>query len=467
MPHFILHTLGIRFLFAFLAAISLWVWRTEVTSPGIHTVPVPNGIPVEVSGVPNGLIEIPQPNQNGVPQVAVQAQVPTAKEASVSSAWFRATIDVSGQKNPGTQQYPVTVVSLEPGVTPADWFPRTLPVTLDTIATRSLPIQIQYQGLPPSGYGYSTPVLDNSTNQVTITGPQTILQQIASTIIVVRLDNRKGNFHDVAPVVPQHASGGDVATQNLQISPKTVGYTESIQQTTTIRTVAALPPVTGQPADGYVVAGIMVSPAQVTLVGNQSILDNAPSSIGTDAVDVSKATSDVTKTVSVQAPKNTSIVGDSHVKVTVHIAAIPSSAVLVVAPQVSGAHAGTQVQLNVSSVAITVQGPAATLQRLQPKDITVAISVAGLAAGQHAVTPTIELPPGVTKSTVTPAAVQVTIIPPTPTPTATPTPTRVPAATATPTPAGTPSPTAVAATASVRPTTAHAPSTTPLPKPVA
>jgi len=274
-----------RFLFAFIAAIGLWVWRTEVTTPGIHTVPVPNPIPVEVSGVPSGLIEIPQPNQNGVPQVAVQAQVPTDKEASVSSVWFRATIDLSGQKSPGTMQYPVTVVSLEPGVTPADWFPRSLPVTLDTIATRSLPIQIQYQGLPPNGYGYSTPVLDNSTNQVTITGPETTLQQIATAIIVVRLDNRKGNFHDVAPVVPQNASGGDVSTLNLQISPKTVGYTESIQQTTTIRSVAVVPPVTGQPAEGYVIAGITVAPAQATLVGNQGVLDNTPASIGTDAVD--------------------------------------------------------------------------------------------------------------------------------------------------------------------------------------
>jgi YbbR domain-containing protein len=443
------------------------VWRTEVTIPGIHTVPVNNGIPVEVSGVPNGLIVIPQPNQSGVPQVAVQAQVPTAKESSVSSAWFRATIDLSGQKGPGTQQYPVTVVSLEPGVTPADWFPRTLPVTLDTIATRSLPIQIQYQGLPPSGYGYSTPVLDNSTNQVTITGPQTTLQQIATTIIVVRLDNRKGNFHDVAPVVPQNASGGDVSTQNLQISPKTVGYTESIQQTTTVRTVAVVPPVTGQPSEGYVVAGITVSPAQVTLVGNQSVLDNAPASIGTDAVDVSKATEDVSKTVSVQVPKNTSIVGDAHVKVTVRVTAIPASAVLVVAPQVVGAHSGTQVQFNVSSLAVTVQGAAATLQSLKPQDITTTINVAGLAAGQHAVTPTVELPPGVTASTVSPATIQVTIIPPTPTPTATPTPTRIPTATATPTPAGTPSPTAVAAAASVRPTVARVPAATPVPTPVA
>lgn len=417
--------------------------------------------------MPNGLIVIPQPNQTGVQQVAVQAQVPTAKESSVSSSWFRATIDVSGQKGPGTMQYPVTVVSLESGVTPADWFPRTLPVTLDTIATRTLPIQIQYQGNAPNGYVYSTPVLDNSTNQVTITGPQTTLQQIATAIIVVRLDNRKGTFHDVAPVVPQNTSGGDVPTQNLTLSPKTVGYTETINQPSTLRTVAVVPPVTGQPAEGYVVAGITVAPAQVTLVGNQSVLDSAPAAIGTDPVDVSKATGDITKTVAVQAPKNTSIVGDAHVKVTIHVTAIPSSAVLTVAPRVIGAHAGTQVQLNVSSVAITVQGPAAILQSLQPKDITTTIDVAGLGAGQHPVTPTIELPAGVTVSAVSPGKVQVTIIPPTPTPTATPTPTRVPTATATPAPAGSPTSTVVAASASAPPTTAHAPAATPLPKPVA
>jgi YbbR domain-containing protein len=455
LPHFVVHTLGARFLFAFIAAVGLWVWRTELNAPGISVVPVNNAIPVEITGVRNGLIVIPQPNQNGVPTVAVQANVPTEKKNSVSSTWFRATIDVSGQTEPGTRQYPVTVVSLEPGVTPANVIPPSLAITLDTIATRSFPIQVQYQGTPPTGYQYSPAVLDNNTSKVSISGPETVLQQIATVIVVVRLDNRKASFHDVAPLVPENASFGDVSTQDLQLSPKTVGYSVSVQQTATTRNVAIVPPTTGQPAEGYVVAGITVDPNIATLVGNPSVLDTVPTSIGTDPVDVSNATADVTKTVAVQLPKDTSLVGDSHVKVTVQIKAIPSSVVLAVAPKVTGAGAATQVALSAGSINVTLQGPAATLKGLQPKDIGITINVTGLSAGTHIVTPIIDLPTGVTAQSITPDKVQVTIIPPTPTPTPTPpptsTPTRTPAPTATPSPVGSPAAAGASAPTAVEP----------------
>ena len=461
LPHFIVHTLGVRFLFAFIAAVGLWVWRTELTAPGVKIVPVNSAIPVEVSGVPNGLIVILQPNQNGVQTVTVQAQVPTAKAAGVSSTWFRATIDVSGQTEPGTRQYPVNVVSLEPGVTPATVVPPSLPITLDAIATRTFPIQVQYQGNPPAGYVNSQPVLDN--NKVSITGPATVLQQIATVIVVIRLDNRKGEFHDIAPLVPQNSFFGDVPTQDLQLSPKTVGYTETVQQPATTRSVAIVPQWTGQPAEGYVVVGITCSPAHALLVGTPSILDSAATFIETEAVDVSNASANVTRTVTVQPPKDTSLVGDVHVQVTVQINAIPSSALLAIAPRVTGVSAATQVQLNVSSINVTVQGAAATLKALQPKDIGITIHVAGLGAGQHTITPTIDLPTGVTVQTITPDKVQVTIILPTPTPTPTATP--VPTATAKAT--GSPEPTAVAASASARQSTAIPHLSTPAAKPVA
>jgi YbbR domain-containing protein len=405
LPHFIVHTLGVRFLFAFIAAVGLWVWRTEINAPGISLVTVNNAIPVEISGVPNGLIVIPQPDQNGPSTVAVQANVPTEKKDAVSSTWFRATIDVSSQTGPGTRQYPVNVVSLEPGVTPVNVIPPSLPVTLDTIATRSFPIQVQYQGTPPTGYQYSPAVLDNNTSKVSISGPETVLQQIATVIVVVRLDNRKASFHDIAPLVPENASFGDVSTQDLQLSPKSVGYSVSVQQTATTRNVAIVPPTTGQPAEGYVVAGITVDPNTATLVGNPSVLDTVPTSIGTDPVDVSNAAADVTKTVAVQLPKDTSLVGDPHVKVTVAIKAIPSSVVLAVAPKVTGAGAATQVALSAGSINVTLQGPAATLKTLQPKDIGIAINVTGLGAGTHVVTPTIDLPTGVTAQSITPEKV--------------------------------------------------------------
>lgn len=442
----------------------LWVWRTEMTS-GVQTVTVPSPVPVEVAGVPSGLIDVPQAGQNGPQTVTVRASVPGDATDKVTSAWFRATINVSGQKTPGTALYTVVVTSLQPNVTVVQVIPSALPVTLDVIATRSLPIQPIFQGNVPSGYVYSqSPVLDNSASTVTITGPETILQQIASVTYIVRLDSRKATFHDVVNLVPQNAQGGDVPTDDLQLSPKTVGFTEAIEQQATTRAVAVVPKMTGQPAEGYVVAGITVNPAQVVLVGNPSVLDALPTSLSTDTVDVTNATANVTKTVSVQAPKDTSIVGDAKVQVTIKVQEIPSSVALTIAPRVTGVSAGTQVTFNVSSVAVTLQGPAATLKNVQPKDVVITLDLAGMGAGQHVVTPVINLPSGVTVQSITPANVIVTIVPPTPTPTRTPTPTAT--ATRTPTPP-TPTATAAATATTARASSGVLTSSKPTPRPVA
>ena len=402
-------------------------------------VPVPNPIPVEIKGVAPGLIVVPQTSQSTPLEVRVRVKVPANFVDQVSSTWFQATIDVGGQSDAGTRLYPVTVRVLQPGVDIDSFAPTDLPVTLDQEASRQIAISPVYQGNLPAGYTY-TPgqtALDNNT--VTLRGPQSILQQVAAVIAVVRLDNRTATFHDTVPLVAQNAQGGDVSDPSLQMTPKTVTYTVTVQPVQTTRTVAVVAQVTGQPADGFAVAGVTVNPVQVVLVGNPSDLGNLQS-INTAAVDIGAATGDVTKSVALQTPKGTSAAGTQKADVTVQIRPILASEVMAAAPSVVGLAAGAQAQLGVPNVNLTIQGTASGLKALEPKDVDVTLNTAGLGPGAHDVTPQVSLPEGLSILSITPPRVRVTIIPP-PTPTPTPTATPTPTPTATPTkPAGTPSP---------------------------
>ena len=448
---FVGHTLGIRFLLALATAVGLWVY---LESPGTRTVPVPTPITVEIKGQAAGLIVVPQPNQAWPPTVQInQASVPASLQDKVSSAWFVASVDVSDQTQPGTQLFPVSVQSLQPGVAvaPGGFSPTAIPITVDREMQTELPISLQYQGSVPPGYTPSAPVLD--ATRVSVRGPATVVQQVAAVIAVVRLDNRRASFHDTVQLIPQNALGGDVAQSGLlQLNPKTVQINVSIQQQQTSRAVPVLPQLTGQPALGYVAAGISVDPPEATLVGSPSALDSVQS-VGTEPVDVGGATADVTKTVGLQAPKGTSVALGQKVAVTVRVQAIPASTIIAVAPSVTDAPADAQVQVGTPSLNLTLQGTAPLLQGLQPKDIAAVVSLDGLGPGTHDVAPAVSVPQGISVQGVSPAKVRVTIIPPTPTPTATATATPTPAPTATPSPA----PTATATTKPANPTATPGP----------
>ncbi len=424
------------------ASLTIWSVLTFQSLPGSRSVSVSNPIPVEITGVPSDLVLVPQPGQAALLQVRLRAVVPAELVDQVSVTWFQATVDVSSQTKPGTQLFPVQVRSLEPGVTIDSFVPSDVSVTLDQEASKQFPISPVYQGNLPTGYVSSPVLLDNTA--ATVRGPASVIQQVAAVIAVVRLDNHRATFSDSIQLIPQNAQGGDVTDTNIQVTPKTVGFTVPIQQTQTTRTAAVVAQVTGQPALGYVVAGVTVDPTQVSVVGNPSALENL-TQLATDTVDVSGATSDVQKPVNIQAPSGTSVAGVQNATVTVLIRPIAASATLSAGPVLVGLPAADTANIAVSSVNVTVTGAAAALKNLQPSDLQVTLNVDKLAPGTHEVPVSVAAPSGITVSTITPATVRVTIIPPptpTPTPTETasptPTPTETPSPTSTPTVTGTP-----------------------------
>ncbi|MCL4545409.1 MAG: CdaR family protein [Chloroflexi bacterium] len=435
IAHFVTHTLGIRFLVALVAATGLWVWRTEQTLPGTVDVSVPTAIPVEISGQLHGLVVVPQ--QGGTPTVHIRVSVPTRDQNRVSVTWFKATVNVSQTTQPGTQLYPVTVESLEPGVVvdTASIVPSAIPVTLDRISQRQFQIQPVYQGNLPAGYTYALAQLDN--NSVTISGPQTILNQIASVVAVVRLDNREKTFNETVSLIPQNAEGGDVSTSDLTLSPKTVSAHVEIHQQAVTKTVPVLPQLTGQPAPGYVVSSITVAPQTLTIVGNPSAIDPL-TAIPTNTINIANASSNQTISVGLQAPSGVQIAGANKVQVTVAITALPSSVILAVAPKVEGVPNGWQVRVATTSVNLTLQGPASVLHNLQARNIAIIVNVAGLSSGDHQVTPSIHLPNQVSLVATDPGKVSLTMIAPTPTSTPTPQPTVTPSPSPSPTSTATP-----------------------------
>jgi YbbR domain-containing protein len=164
-----------------------------------------------------------------------------------------------------------------------------------------------------------------------------------------------------------------------------------------------------------------VDPPSVTLLGPVDIL-NATSVVLTDDVDVSGASSDLFRTVSLRLPTSVSISGNATVSVRVRIAAGQGEATFGVAPTVSGLGADLRVVSITPLVEVLLQGELPVLRSVIPDQVTVTVDLAGLKAGTHLLEPDIEAPPGLQAVSASPTAVQVVLesTGASPTPTATP-----------------------------------------------
>ena len=229
----------------------------------------------------------------------------------------------------------------------------------------------------------------------------------------------------------------------MELTPRTIHVTIPLITNTQSRTVPVNAVFTGAPAQGFRVAGVLVSPLTVTLVGDATQLSGM-STADTAPISLEGATRNVAQKADLALPAGVTAVGGATVSVTVQIEPVTETRTYTAGLRVDGGDPTFTYQLSAQSVLLTVFGSTADLDRLGSAAITVGLDVSGFAPGKHQRTVVPSLPSGVTVGSIDPAAVTVTVIaPPTPAPS-----TASPSAAATsPTPAPTPTPTLAPTTA--------------------
>jgi len=169
------------FLLALVLALAVWI--SAVTSADPDEVRTLNSIPLEIIGQDSALIitsEIPA-------SVEVTLRAPssiweqlTAQENSV-----QATLDLSGLST-GEHTVDIEIRLLVRPVQIVLANPTTVTVILEPLTTQTLPVDLSLSGQPAIGYKAGDPVLD--LENITITGPKSIVEQAVRARVLVSLD---------------------------------------------------------------------------------------------------------------------------------------------------------------------------------------------------------------------------------------------------------------------------------------
>ncbi len=401
------------FLLALVLGLSVWVSAVSAADPNVVQA-YPNPIPLQVIGQDPSLVMI-----NNLPStVEVSLRAPRsvwelliAREDSV-----KASLDLTGlSAGKHTVTVQVTVDTPPYQIVLAN--PTTVTVDLESLDTQTFPLVLSLTGQPAAGYQAGDASMD--LTEVTVSGPASLVKQVARTRVVVNLDGIRESIDESLQI--QVVDDQNKPLKGLTLNPEAVRVDIPISLLGGFRDVAVKVIVEGQQAAGYRIENISVFPPVVTVFAENPELVNAlPGVIETQPLDLQDRHEDVSTRLSLDLPDNITIIGSKTVQVQVSISPIQTSLTLSNQPiNVIGLSEGLSAQVFPPSVDIIISGPVPVLDALTSKDITISVDCKGLEAGVYQLEPKVSpLVDNVLVESILPSTVEVVIaLPATPTPT--------------------------------------------------
>ncbi len=394
--------------FALALSLAMMVWVSAVTASDPDEVrDYPRAIALEIVGQdPRLVITGETPSQI---RLSLRAPASTWEEMAANEGSVRAILDLSGL-GAGQHQAPVQVQISKHPVRIISVSPTQVALTLENLATKTVPVQLSLRGEPAVGYQAGTPRLTPA--EITLSGAQSLVDQVQA----IRADlNIAGVRQDVQSSVPLRMVNADGQTvAGLALSPDSAQVNISVVQRGGYRDIAVKLNARGQVAGGYRITNISVFPPVLTVYSsNPSLVNELPGYVETAPLNLNGLMEELDTRVELALPTGITVVGEQTVRVQVGIEAIEGSLSLNDIPiEVVGLPPEFSATISPERVDVILSGPLPALEKLTANDIRIFIDLSGLSLGTHQVSPqSTILAEGVEVQSLNPATIEVTLVP--------------------------------------------------------
>jgi YbbR domain-containing protein len=402
---------------ALVLAVVVWISAVTAANPNVAQT---RSVPLELIGLdPDMLVVGNIPTQV---RVALEAPSSVMESMSASENAVQAWVDVSGL-DPGTHDLEVQV-QITPSFRPvrrSSVIPEIVSVSLEPLLTRTFPVKLEVSGEPAVGYQVGR--RSSEPSSVTISGAASLVSQIEEVKASMDISGATETIKRDVALVAVDQNGEPVS--GVTITPLDVTITQPIFLQGGYRNVIVRVLTTGQPANGYKLTNITVSPLNVVVFSSDpQLVNDLPGYVETEPVDLTDAVDDIDTYVVIDLPEGVTMVGDQFVLVQVSIAAIEGSLTMSLPVIPIGLLPIYSTVISPETVDVILSGPVPILDTLTPDDIRVVVDVTDLDLGTYQLEPIVDvIPDRIVVEAVLPSTVGVEIIiAPTPTPTATPSP---------------------------------------------
>lgn len=289
----ILDNLGLRII-ALLIAIVMWVLVNNTNDP-VVTRRFAN-IPVQLQNTSmitsRGEVYTVLDNTDTVPVVTVRARRSIFNELTKDD--IVATADVADITSLDTIEIKYRSLNYNSEIEEIDGSIDNVLLSIENRRTATFALQLDTTGSVADGYELDT--VTPEQNQIRVSGPESIVSEIASARATVDISGATSTISTYADVRLYDANGNVIDTSRLSMNITSVKVSVSILP---LKTVPIQVSTSGTPADGYLTNGVVtVDPDTVKLAGRSSVLSGIDSiQIPADAVNIDGATQSVQTSV--------------------------------------------------------------------------------------------------------------------------------------------------------------------------
>ena len=327
--------------------------------------------------------------------VKVKAQRTALDRLSQNPEWITAVVDLSELSyavNGDVIALPVSV-SVQGGTTYgiSSKSPAVVEVSVETMASKELPVEVHLNGELEEGTYLSEPLLSAET--VLVTGPSTLVKSVTSVRAAVEAEAIKENPDIITALTCYNASG--IPVKGVSTDPEEIMVSYALHD---MKQVPLQVEISGSPASGYEVGNIYCRPQYAALIGSAEALERIVS-LQLDSINVSGLTTSTTRTFRLTdyLPEGVTLMDSNKdtVEVIVEISeqsqkqlTLPASGLKII-----GQENGKDYILQ-GDAHITISGEGSALESVQADDLQGSIHVNGLSEGDHKVMIHAALPDG-------------------------------------------------------------------------
>ncbi|MEG0934677.1 MAG: CdaR family protein [Clostridia bacterium] len=371
--------LGLKLL-SVVCALFLWSYVIS-SSPTITREKTLGAIDVTVSGqsvlASRGLAVLT--DIGDLDDARVRVRVAQSYYAQVSNDNVRVELDLSGVRAVGKQSVKLRGTSTYGAIVQV--WPEYLELEIENQDQRYVPVNVAMTGEKDPNYWYSVSRINPS--QITVTGPTSIVQQVSSAQASVDLTGRLEPHSRVEQITPINAAKEAVAGA-LSRSTNSVTLSVDIYPTKKLPITARVGEmVSGQVPEGYEIASVEVSPAQVVAAADPALLAELET-LTIEPVNVTGARQTFTTIARINSLKGIKNLSSAEVSVTVHIQEQPLTKRFTgVALRPTNVSASLDAVLARERVDVKVTGPYSVVRGLVRSDIQASVDLAGLTQGEY------------------------------------------------------------------------------------
>ena len=294
-----------------------------------------NGVRVSVTNTAalrsNGLIVVS--GLENLTTVNLKASVPQSNYTAAAAANYMARLDVSQIQQAGEQTLRITATAANAsqfGTVVEIENPEVTLQVEEYASLASVPVEARRTGEAPEGL-YAGAVT-RAVESVDIGGPKSVVDRVARCVVLCdqsTLDPQSSPNTAALPFFFEDAEGNVLNSANLTVTAH--GQAASIQRISVSQDVywmARVPVdaaslIRGEPASGYTVSEVRVSPATVTLAGSYTAiapyLSEGAALYPYDQVDISGQNRPVSQLLYLNTPGNMDYISNNAVQVVVTI----------------------------------------------------------------------------------------------------------------------------------------------------